>query len=128
MGIREVGFKSGKGGGFENKTCGSNVHGETGEELLQLVVGGGVSEVSDVQPPTLSSRSGMSSNLSLGLLLGLRLGRDDSVLDSFGQSFHGVGSIGLSCRSCRSCSVLDSSSGGFDGGGDGGFGVGGHGI
>ena len=125
--VRDGGGK--KGGAAENDS-----HGKVLEKGLQLVIGGGVRKVADVQPPALSSRGGVSGiglagvfddlvgegevdhggEVDFGALL------DRGVLDSFGDGFDRVGSRGRSVLDRVLNSVLDSSSG------DSSFGVGGH--
>ena len=102
-----------------------NLHRESTEELLQLLIRSGVSKVANVKPPSLGSRSSVGSIGLAGILLllgGIILllgGGDGGVLDSFGDSFDGVGSNLLSFLD----GVRDSSGDRLGGGGGG---VGGH--
>ena len=68
-----------------------DIHGETSEELLELLVRGGVGEVADVKTTALGSRRRLSS-IGLGVL-DLRGNR--GVLDSLGDALHSDGSGAL---------------------------------
>ena len=68
-----------------------DLHGETSEELLELLIRGGVGEVADVKTTALSSRRRLGS-IGLGVL---DLGGNRGVLDSLGDALHGDGSRAL---------------------------------
>jgi len=69
-----------------------DLHGKVPEEILQLVVGGGVGQVSNIQSPAFSGGRGVGgiSLRNVGPNIG-GLGGDGSVLDSFGDGLDGGG-------------------------------------